>query len=118
PVGTYITVEVPEMAVPDEISTRFYSIEKAIRKLSKLDADKRAVIITKTLDDLLALTDAGIFIPRVVLSSIPFENGDLSVTPDLSLSAEHIAALRLLQNQGVSIESRQTPEDEVSRLAL
>ncbi|MGY4104231.1 PTS sugar transporter subunit IIB [Ignavigranum ruoffiae] len=107
-----------EMAVPDEISTRFYSIEKAIRKLSKLDADKRAVIITKTLDDLLALTDAGIFIPRVVLSSIPFENGDLSVTPDLSLSAEHIAALRLLQNQGVSIESRQTPEDEVSRLAL
>ena len=101
-----------EMAVPDEISTRFYSIDKALKKLNELSDNKHAVIITETLGDLLKLTDAGIKIPRVVLSRIPYGTGEKRLSTNISLSEAHISALKELSKEGIDIQSRQTPDEE------
>lgn len=107
-----------EMAVPDEISTRFYTIKKASSKLSRLSENKHAVVILEDIDDLIRLNDMGIQFPRIVLSTLADEVGPNRTAEDLRLEPDQVDALKKMSVDDVSIQLCQTPDDEIIHLTF
>lgn len=105
-----------EMAVPDEISTRFYSIKKASDKLSRLSENKHAIVILEDIDDLIKLNDKGIYFPKIVLSTLADEVGPNRTAEDLRLEPNQLNALKKMASKDVSIQLCQMPDDEVINL--
>lgn len=105
-----------EMTVPDEISTRFYTIDKAVDKLSTLTENKNAIVIFEDIDDLIKITDKGIEIPRIILSTLADEAGPNRTIDNLRLNNGQINSLKELERNSVVIQLCQTPEDEIISL--
>lgn len=107
-----------EMTVPDEITTRFYAIEKAKIKLRDLCEDRHAVLITGSVEDLFNLIEAGISVPRIILSSIPFVPGQVRISSTVSLDPKQIEKMKLLEAKGVDVQTRQRPDEKAEALVF
>lgn len=106
-----------DMAVPNEISCRYYSVNKAIKMLNKLNDQKRPILIFETLMDLKILMNLGFSIPVITLASVPPSGGSRTVAPGVSLNSKQIAWLSELESNGVKIDIRQIPTEEGETLS-
>lgn len=100
-----------DMAVPSTINSRYYTVEKALKQLPKLSADKLVLLILESLTDLKALMDAGIQFPHVNLGNTLVEPKTRYITKYVSLSDSDFEILNELSSQGVTIDIRRLPED-------
>ena len=101
-----------DMAVPDKINSRYYSVEKAIKQIPLIKEDKQILLITATLNDINQLVEGGIVIPRINLGSIAFEHGKRHLTNSLSLDEHDFSILESFVQLGIEIDSKTQPEDE------
>ncbi len=105
-----------DMAVPDKINSRYYSIEKAIKLLPTISNEKKILIIVDSLTDLKRLINAGIEIPVINLGTIAFEPGKRHITNTLAMGNEDFEHLEYFITRGIQIDSRVNPEDDLQVL--
>lgn len=106
-----------EMSIPDEINTRFYSIDKAVSKLHSEDK-KSSVIIVKSLEDMITLFEAGVVIPKMLLCSLPHEPGMVELNGDVSVSESQIDKLKLMKDNGTQIYIGKNVDEKPELLKL
>lgn len=100
-----------DMAVPNTINSRYYTIEKALKQLPKLSEDKHVLLILESLTDLKILIEAGIEIPHVNLGSTLVAPKTRYLTKYVSLSDNDFDILNELSRLGVTIDIRRLPDD-------
>lgn len=100
-----------DMAVPNTINSRYYTIEKAIKQLPRLSEDKQVLLILESLTDLKALMDAGIAPPHVNLGNTLVAPRTRYITKYVSLSDLDFDILNELSSHGVAIDIRRLPDD-------
>lgn len=105
-----------DMAVPDKINSRYYTIEKAISHLPVISSEKKILLITDSIKDIHLLIQAGIPIPLVNLGSLALEPGKRHVASSLALGDEDFSLLEQLIAKGIQIDSKANPEDDSQQL--
>ncbi len=106
-----------EMAIPDDIKVRYYSIEKAKSKLIS-DDKKSSVIIVKNIEDLVELFQANVSIPKVLLSSLPHKPGQKELDIGVSVSSGEIESLEEMFNTGTEIFMGTTLDERPKKLNI
>lgn len=101
-----------DMAVPDDIACRYYSVDMAIKKMDLLKEKKSVLYIVETLGDLEKLISLGFEIPKITIASVPASSGSRTIAPRVSLNNSQIDWLNSLKESGVDVQIRQTPQDE------
>lgn len=101
-----------DMAVPDKINSRYYSIEKAIKLLPTISNEKKILIIADSLADLKLLINAGIEIPVINLGTLACGPGKRHITSTLAMGDEDFNHLEYFITHGIKIDSRVNPEDD------
>lgn len=105
-----------DMAVPDGITCRYYSLSKAIKMLNKLDAQKHPILIFETINDLKVIMNLGYSIPTVTLSSVAPSGGSRTIAPGVSLNSKQIEWLSTIEDQGTKVDIRQIPDEKSESL--
>lgn len=101
-----------DMVVPDEMICRYYSMDKAVNKLSEMDSKKNVLIIVDSLEDLERLIQVGVQIPRITIASVAASSSSKTIAPGVSLTNDQIEWLKSLRLDGVEVQIRQLPTDE------
>lgn len=104
-----------DMAVPDKINSRYYTIDKAITQLPTIK-EKRILLIANSITDICQLINAGINIPCINLASIALEPGKRHVTSSLAMGEDDFNLLEGLISKGIKVDSRVHPEDDSQQL--
>ena len=105
-----------DMAVPDKINSRYYTIEKAIHQLPMISNEKRIMLIVDSIKDIYQLINAGIDTPLVNLGSLGVEPGKRHITNTLAMDDEDFHMLEQLISKGIQIDSKVNPEDDSQAL--
>ncbi|HOO90242.1 MAG TPA: PTS sugar transporter subunit IIB [Syntrophales bacterium] len=101
-----------KMAVPREIETRVYSIEKFSTGLAyKNYTEKRSIILFSTIEDLLRAYKLGFRFDRLNIGNIHNDDCICQPTMSISLNKSNMEDLMLLANSGIKIEIRCVPRD-------
>lgn len=101
-----------EMALPESIQIRYYSIAQAIEKLPQLTCERQIFIVVDKMKDLQALIEAGIDIGYINLGNIPMQPGRRHLTSETALSEDEIKWLQEVEKQGVKVDIRRLPSDD------
>jgi PTS system mannose-specific IIB component len=102
------------LCVPPDLPVRVVPVEG----LRAADAAARPVPVLLLLREVEALARAArgggltaALAPRVNVGNVHFAQGRRPVTPSVFLSAEEVAALRALSDEGFAVEARAIPSD-------
>ena len=107
-----------DMAVPEEVFARYYSIEKAIKKLPQLDETKHPLVIFASIQDAIQVIDQGAEITHLNLGCLKHTKGRHQYGYDVYLNKEEVEMLRNLMEKGIKIDLRSSPEEEAEPLAI
>lgn len=105
-----------DMAVPDKINSRYYTLNKAIKQLPILSVQKKVLIITNSIKDIYQLIEAGIDIPIINLGNLTIEPGKRHVSSSLAMGEEDFDMLEQLIIKGILIDSKLNPDDDSQQL--
>lgn len=105
-----------DMAVPEEVYARYYTVEKAIKKLPKLDEEKHTLVVFASIEDAVQVIEGGVEITNLNLGSLKHLKGRRQYGYDVSLNKEEVALLKDLLKKGVAIDLRNSPQDAVQPL--
>jgi PTS system N-acetylgalactosamine-specific IIB component len=106
-----------DMAVPNEIQTRYWSISETIVRFSHMEKEYRIFLVVQSPEDLLALKQGGVPIENVNIGNLCMKEDRLQKTPSVAVSAKDVQALRKLQDLGCHLEVRRLPSSEPEDLA-
>lgn len=105
-----------EMALPESIQIRYYSIAQAIEKVPQLTGQRQMLIVVDKLEDLRILIESGVDISYINLGHIPMKPGRHRLTPETALSDEEITWLQEVEKRGIQVDIRRLPTDEPVRV--
>jgi PTS system N-acetylgalactosamine-specific IIB component len=101
-----------DMAVPNEIQTRYWSIPETIARFSHMEKEYHIFLVVQSPEDLLALKQGGVPIENVNIGNLCMKDGRVQKTHSVAVSAEDVQALRKLQELGCHLEIRRLPSSE------
>ena len=94
-----------DMAVVGDLKTRYYSVDELIRKYPKLSSKPyNILLIFRNLEDYLTCQLAGLKIDKLILTDLPFKQGFIHLTEEVSLSPSQLEFLKKMQMTGISVE--------------
>lgn len=100
------------MAVPDGVSVDVLTLAGAMPRLKNgAWGAERVLLLLPGLQELAALSDAGVVFSQVNLGGLHDAPGRSMVAPHLAFSAEERALLIRLMNGGIRFETRPLPGD-------
>lgn len=100
-----------DMAAPPEVSTRYFSIEEAIRKIPKAAPNQRIFLLTKDVDIIVKLVKGGIPIKAVNVGNMHFKEGKKQISAAISVDENDIKAFKELNGLGIRCEARRVPAE-------
>jgi len=110
--GDLFREAVIRMAVPQQIETHIYGIEKFSRGGAyKKYLKERSIVLFDSIDDLLRAHRLGFSLKALNIGNVHTNNGIYHPTLSISLSEDNVKGLLLLADSGVKIELRCVPRD-------
>ncbi|MPQ44876.1 PTS N-acetylgalactosamine transporter subunit IIB [Clostridium tarantellae] len=108
-----IRQDLMEMVVPDEIQTRFFSLDKTIKVINKA-ADRQLIfLVCETPEDVLKLVEGGVPIKKVNIGNMHYTDGKKQISSTVSVDEIDLDAFRKLRDLGVELEIRRVPDEKV-----
>lgn len=108
-----------DMAAPEGMATRYFSIDKTIDVIHKADPSQRIFIIVETPADALALVEGGVPITKINVGNMHLTQDKHQVATSVAVGDADIAAFKALRDKGVELEVRRvpsTPAEDVDKL--
>lgn len=101
-----------DMAAPSGVQTRYFSLEKTIKVISKASEKQKIFLICETPEDVLTLVEGGVPIKKVNIGNMHYAEGKRSATPMVAVDDKDVEAFRKLRELGVELEIRRVPNEK------
>lgn len=102
-----------DMAAPNGVQTRYFSIQKTIDIIHKAAPRQRIFIIVENPEDVLKLVEGGVPIKKLNIGNMHMAEGKRQVATSVAVNDEDVAAFKKLQELGVELEIRRVPTTPV-----
>mgnify|MGYP002625192505 FL=1 len=117
--GNKMRQNLMNMAAPQGVATRYFSIQKTIDVIGKASPRQKIFIVAETPEDVLTLVKGGVPIKKVNIGNMHMSEGKRQVATSVAVNDEDVAAFKELQELGVELEIRRvpsTPVEDTSKL--
>lgn len=100
-----------DMAAPDNMQTRYFSIQKTIDVIHKAADRQQIFIVAKTPQDVLRMVEGGVPIKKVNVGNMHFSEGKEQISTTVSVDKSDIETFKKLHELGVECEVRRVPDE-------
>ncbi|WP_130812909.1 PTS galactosamine transporter subunit IIB [Olsenella sp. Marseille-P4559] len=101
------------MAAPQDVATRYFSIQKTIDVIHKAAPRQHIFIIVETPEDALRLVKGGVPIKKLNIGNMHMSEGKRQVATSVAVNDGDVAAFRALQGAGVELSIQRVPSTPV-----
>lgn len=101
-----------DMAAPNGVATRYFSIEKTISIIDKASPKQKIFIICENPQDVLRLVEGGVPITKVNIGNMHMTEGKRQVATAVCVDDADVEAFRKLKEHGVELEIRKVPQEQ------
>jgi len=108
-----------DMAAPNGVGTRYFTIQKTIDIIHKASASQKIFIIAENPQDVLKLVEGGVPIKKVNIGNMHIAEGKRQVATTVAVDDNDVASCKKLQELGVELEIRRVPTtaaEDISKL--
>ncbi len=105
-----------DMAAPNGVSTRYFSIDKTIQIIHKAADRQKIFIICETPSDVLRLVEGGVPITKVNIGNMHMAEGKRQVATVVAVDDKDVEAFKKLQEHGVELEIRKVPNESTENI--
>ncbi|VWL85665.1 PTS N-acetylgalactosamine transporter subunit IIB [Oceanivirga miroungae] len=99
------------MVVPAGVAMRFFSIEKTLSVIGKAADRQKILLVCKTPQDVLRLTEGGLVLPEWIVGNMHFSEGKKQIRPTVSVDEDDVNTLKKLHELGVKLTIKGVPTD-------
>ena len=117
--GNKMRQKLMDMAAPQGVATRYFSVQKTIDVIHKAAARQHIFLIVENPEDALRLVKGGVPIKKLNIGNMHMSEGKRQVATSVAVNDEDVAAFKELQELGVELEIRRvpsTPVEDTSKL--
>lgn len=100
-----------EMVVPTGVQTRFFSVEKTAAIIHKASEKQKILLVCKTPQDVLRLTELGLKLDEWIVGNMHFAEGKKQITSTVSVDEDDVRVLKRLSELGVKLTIKGIPTD-------
>ena len=97
------------MAAPQGVATRYFSIQKTIDVIHKAAARQHIFLIVENPEDALRLVKGGVPIKKLNIGNMHMSEGKRQVATSVAVNDEDVQAFRDLQAAGVELFIQRVP---------
>lgn len=109
--GNKMRQNLMDMAAPNGVATRYWSIQKTIDNIHKA-ADRQLIfIICESPEDVLRLVEGGVPIKEVNVGNMHMAEGKRQVAGVVAVDDKDVEAFEKLRDAGVELEIRKVPTE-------
>jgi PTS system N-acetylgalactosamine-specific IIB component len=100
-----------DMAAPYGVSTRYFSIEEAVKKLPYAGSDQKIFLVVREVEVILKLIEGGIPIKEVNVGNMHFKEGKKQISSAISVDEEDVNVFKKLSQLGIKCEAKRVPTE-------
>ncbi|MCI5840141.1 MAG: PTS galactosamine transporter subunit IIB [Peptoniphilaceae bacterium] len=107
------------MAAPNGVATRYFSIEKTIAVIGKAADRQKIFIICENPQDVLRLIEGGVPIDKVNVGNMHMSEGKRQVATSVAVDDDDVDAFRKIKEKGVELFIQRVPtiaKEDVSKI--
>ncbi|NYV27758.1 PTS sugar transporter subunit IIB [Streptobacillus felis] len=105
-----------DMVVPEGIQTRYFTIEKTAAVIHKASPSQKILLVCKTPQDVLRLTELGLKLDEWIVGNMHFAEGKTQITPTVSVDDDDREVLRKISSHGIKLTIKGVPTDKGQEL--
>lgn len=117
--GNTMRQNLMDMAAPQGVATRYFSIQKTIDVIHKAAARQHIFLVIETPEDALRLVEGGVPIKKLNIGNMHMAEGKRQVATSVAVDDADVAAFRKLQELGVELSIQRvpsTPQEDTDKL--
>ena len=111
--GNKMRQKLMDMAAPQGVATRYFSVQKTIDVIHKAAARPHIFLIVENPEDALRLVKGGVPIKKLNIGNMHMSEGKRQVATSVAVNDEDVAAFRALQEAGVELSIQRVPSTPV-----
>ena len=111
--GNKMRQKLMDMAAPQGVATRYFSVQKTIDVIHKAAARQHIFLIVENPEDALRLVKGGVPIKKLNIGNMHMSEGKRQVATSVAVNDEDVAAFRALQDAGVELSIQRGPSTPV-----
>lgn len=115
--GNKMRQKLMDMAAPQGVATRYFSVQKTIDVIHKAAARQHIFLIVENPEDALRLVKGGVPIKKLNIGNMHMSEGKRQVATSVAVNDEDVAAFRALQDVGVELSIQRVPSTPVEPTA-
>jgi N-acetylgalactosamine PTS system EIIB component len=105
------------VAIPNGVQTRFFSLEKTIASLHKASDKQRIMMIVQNPKDLMVLVRGKIPITEVNIGNIHMKEGKRQISVSVSVDDEDIQCFKEMNQRNIKLFLQRMPSEEKIKLS-
>lgn len=109
--GDSIQQSLMDMAAPNTVDTRYFSIQETIDKIHFAADDQLIFLVVRNPQNVLKLVEGGVPIDMVNIGNMHFSEGKTQISSTVSIDENDAEAFRKLHELGVKMEIRRVPDE-------
>lgn len=102
-----------DMAAPQGVATRYFSIQKTIDVIHKASAKQHIFLVVENPEDALRLVKGGVPIKKLNIGNMHMSEGKRQVATSVAVDDADVQAFRELQEVGVELSIQRVPSTGV-----
>lgn len=114
--GNKMRQSLMDMAAPNGVATRYFTIEKTISVIHKAADRQKIFIVCENPQDVLKLVEGGVPITKVNIGNMHMSEGKRQVATVVSVDDSDVEAFRKLREKGVELEIRKVPQEPAENI--
>lgn len=100
-----------DMAVPDVIETRYFTVQETIENIGYAADDQLIFLVVRTPQTLLRLVEGGVPIEKVNVGNLHYSEGKKQISSTVSVDKDDIKTFKKLNELGVESDVRRVPDE-------
>lgn len=111
--GNKMRQNLMDMAAPQGVATRYFSIQKTIDVIHKASAKQHIFLVVENPEDALRLVKGGVPIKKLNIGNMHMSEGKRQVATSVAVDDTDVQAFRELQEAGVELSIQRVPSTGV-----
>ena len=111
--GNKMRQNLMNMAAPQGVATRYFSIQKTIDVIFKAAPRQHIFIVVENPEDALRLVEGGVPIKKLNIGNMHMADGKRQVATSVAVDDADVAAFKKLQEHGVELSIQRVPSTPV-----
>lgn len=100
-----------DMAVPDVIETRYFTVQETIDNIGYAADDQLIFLVVRTPQTLLRLVEGGVSIDKVNVGNMHYSEGKEQIISTVSVDEKDIETFKKLDELSVKMDVRRVPDE-------